>query len=115
MPRNGNGTMGTNMNGAGSAIVPGTNFFTPNGAIGYYNLGTNRGFLRGTNGFFRPATNGMPGQFIPDGGQLYERGPDGMYHHYNQDDTRGIYRNGVLYPDTNAMTPPNSQQFNVVR
>jgi hypothetical protein len=103
------------MTGANGPVVSGTNYFTPTGYSSYYTLGTNAGFLRGTNGFYRRGTNGTPGEFIPDGGELYERGPDGMYHHYDQDDSRGIYRNGVLYPSTNAEAPANSQQINVVR
>jgi hypothetical protein len=84
-----------------------TNFFNPRGTSGYYDLGTNRGYLRGTNGFYRRGLNGRPDEFIPDGGELYERGADGVYRRYNTDDTRGIYRNGILYSAPNGMAGTN--------
>jgi hypothetical protein len=101
--------------GVGTSITPGTNYFTPLGPEGYYTLGTNGGFLRGTNGFYRRGTRGAPDDFVPDGGELYERGPDGLYHRYDQDDSRGIYRNGVLYPSTNPAAPTNGVPFDQVR
>ncbi|HXB59795.1 MAG TPA: hypothetical protein VNU95_09530 [Candidatus Acidoferrales bacterium] len=114
MPQNGMWTGGANGAGLTNGAVSSTNYFTPSapfgGPFGYYNLGTNSGYLRGTNGFYRPGMRGQPGKFVPDGGDLYERGPDGMYHRYNQDDTRGVYRNGVLYSPTNSTAPANGGQ-----
>jgi hypothetical protein len=102
MPQNGMGAGGMNGTSLTNGVVSGTNYFTPSGPLGYYNLGTKGGYLRGTNGFYQPGTRGHPGDFVPDGGDLYERGPDGIYHRNNQDDTRGVYRNGVLYSPTNG-------------
>ncbi len=78
-----------------NGINPNTNLFMPYGN-GLYRRGDEDGFLRGTNGFYRNRPNGEM-EFIPDGGELYERQPDGQYYPSDVDDMRGIYRNGTLY------------------
>ena len=82
-------------NGTGAQSYP--DYFVPAGN-GFYQLGTNTGFRRGTNGFFRHDYQTMPDEFIPDRGDFYYDDVDGVYRPIDvQDKARGIYRNGVLY------------------
>jgi hypothetical protein len=86
--------------GTNAAKIAATNYFVPAGVDGFYRLGSNGFYRRGTNGFYRLAPSGNY-EFIPDGNKTYHLGPDGVYRP-DYPDRRGIYRNGILTPDTNG-------------